>query len=95
MTTAPWDTTFIHTDLGDLAVHSIGEGRPVVAWHSMFVDSSSWSRLIPHIPDRRFFLIDAPSCGASDALAAPVSISDCARAAARCVDIDYHVHAAK
>ncbi|MFD6673922.1 alpha/beta fold hydrolase [Rhodococcus zopfii] len=85
MTNTPWETTMIHTDLGDLAVHIVGEGSPVVAWHSMFVDSSSWSRLVPHIPDRRFFLIDAPSCGASDALTEPVNISACTRAAAQVV----------
>ncbi|MCZ4556284.1 alpha/beta hydrolase [Rhodococcus maanshanensis] len=85
MTTAEWKTALIPTDLGNLAVHIVGEGRPVVAWHSMFVDSSSWSRLTPHLPGRRFFLIDAPSCGASEALAGPVDISACARAAAQVI----------
>lgn len=82
MTTTPQATVAIPTELGELTVHIVGEGIPVVAWHSLFVDSSSWSRLVPLLPGRRFFLIDAPSCGDSDALAEPVDIATCARVAA-------------
>lgn len=96
------ETMRIPTELGELAVHVVGDGRrgdqlgggrpagtasrpDTVGWHSMFVDSRSWSRLIALLPDRRFYLIDAPSCGASERLSGAVDISACTRAAAEVV----------
>lgn len=73
----------VSTELGGLQVRVVGEGPPVALWHSMFVDSCSWDRLVPLLPDRTLHLIDAPSCGASDALTAPSDISACAVAAGR------------
>ena len=51
-------------------------------WHSMFVDSSSWDRVVPMLAaDRTLYLVDAPSCGSSDPLRAATDISGCADAA--------------
>lgn len=80
------ETRRIATELGELAVHVVGDGPPVVAWHSLFVDSRSWSRLIPLLPNRRFYLIDAPCFGESDRLVKPVDVSACTRAAAQVLD---------
>ncbi|MGA9873932.1 MAG: hypothetical protein WBQ44_22690 [Rhodococcus sp. (in: high G+C Gram-positive bacteria)] len=51
----------------------------------MFVDSTSWSRLVPLLTGYRVHLVDAPSCGASDSLRASADISACADAAAELV----------
>lgn len=51
-------------------------------WHSMFVDSSSWDRVLPALAGARtLYLVDAPSCGSSDPLHEPTDISGCADAA--------------
>ncbi len=70
------------TSLGDLHIRVVGEGPPAVAWHSMFVDASSWDRVVPALSaHRRLFLIDAPSAGLSDPLKEATDISGCTRAA--------------
>lgn len=77
----------VPTDLGRLSVREVGDGHPVVLWHSMFVDSHSWDRIVPDLAaDHRLFLVDAPSAGRSDALERPADISACARAAEHVVD---------
>ncbi|MFW0796193.1 alpha/beta hydrolase [Gordonia sp. CPCC 205515] len=77
---------YVHTELGRLAVRAIGDGPPVVLWHSMFVDSHSWDRLIPELAGRSLFLIDGPSAGRSDRMRTPADISACARAAVTVVE---------
>jgi pimeloyl-ACP methyl ester carboxylesterase len=48
----------------------------------MFVDSTSWDRVVPRLTQhRRLFLVDAPSSGLSDALRRPADIAACAEAA--------------
>jgi pimeloyl-ACP methyl ester carboxylesterase len=48
----------------------------------MFVDSTSWDRVVPRLAQhRRLFLVDAPSSGLSDALRRPADIAACAEAA--------------
>lgn len=48
----------------------------------MFVDSTSWNRLVPLLEGaHRLHLIDAPSCGRSDPLTGATDISACADAA--------------
>ncbi|GAC66787.1 alpha/beta fold hydrolase [Gordonia soli] len=72
----------VATDLGRLHVDVVGSGPPVVLWHSMFVDSTSWSRLVPLLPDgRSYFLVDAPSAGQSDPIRRVSDIAGCAAAA--------------
>ncbi|WP_308051294.1 alpha/beta hydrolase [Rhodococcus sp. KRD175] len=59
-----------------------GTGPPVVLWHSMFVDSSSWDRVLSELAaTRTVHLVDAPSCGSSDPLSEAADISACADAA--------------
>ncbi|MET3861107.1 pimeloyl-ACP methyl ester carboxylesterase [Dietzia sp. 2505] len=76
------DSGFVETRLGRLHVDVVGEGPPLVLWHSMFVDSASWNRLVPLLKGaHRLHLIDAPSCGRSDPLTEATTISACADAA--------------
>ncbi|UVE94479.1 alpha/beta fold hydrolase [Dietzia sp. B32] len=76
------DSGLVGTRLGRLHVDVLGEGPPLVLWHSMFVDSTSWNRLVPGLAEaHRVHLIDAPSCGRSDPLRAATDISACAGAA--------------
>jgi pimeloyl-ACP methyl ester carboxylesterase len=70
------------TRLGRLHVRVTGTGPPVVLWHSMFVDSSSWDRVLSELAAARtVHLVDAPSCGSSDPLSEAADISACADAA--------------
>lgn len=87
----------VDTELGRLRVHvhqaegthGYGPGggssatgnAPVILWHSMFVDSRSWTRLLPRLGSRPLYVVDAPSSGDSEALAHPSDIDGCARAA--------------
>lgn len=76
------DTGLVSTRLGRLHVEVVGDGPPLVLWHSMFVNSRSWDRLVPGlVGGHRLHLIDAPSCGRSDPLRAATDISACADAA--------------
>jgi pimeloyl-ACP methyl ester carboxylesterase len=76
-------TRTVSTTLGDLHIRVVGDGPPAVAWHSMFVDSRSWDRVVPDLARRRrLYLIDAPSSGLSDPLRKATDISGCTRAAA-------------
>ena len=73
---------FVPTRLGRLHVRSVGSGPPAVLWHSMFVDSSSWDRVVPSLAEhRRLYLVDAPSHGKSDPLDRAYDIAACAGAA--------------
>ncbi len=70
------------TRLGRLHIKVTGTGPPVVLWHSMFVDSSSWDRVLPTLAGTRtLYLVDAPSSGSSDPLREAADISGCAGAA--------------
>ena len=76
------DSGLVDTRLGRLHVDVVGEGPPLVLWHSMFVDSTSWNRLVPGLAGaHRLYLVDAPSCGRSDPLRAAADIPACADAA--------------
>jgi len=78
---------FVPTRLGDLAVTAVGSGPTAVLWHSMFVDSLSWARVVPELSTRRrLLLIDGPGHGASAPLAHRSSIAECADAALTVID---------
>ncbi|WP_007515743.1 alpha/beta fold hydrolase [Pseudofrankia saprophytica] len=73
----------IATRLGRLHVRIIGSGRPTVLWPSMFVDSHTWDRLLPHLVgrERQFFLVDGPGLGRSEPLLRQSTITEAADAA--------------
>ncbi|KQU03149.1 hydrolase [Rhodococcus sp. Leaf7] len=80
-------TMDIDTDLGRLHVTIAGDGPPLLAWHSLFVDSTSWNRVLPALAgERTVYMIDAPGCGGSESVREPTTIEACAAAAAQVVE---------
>lgn len=77
----------VPTRLGRLHVQIEGSGRTTVLWHSLFVDSTTWSRLRPLlVSDRRLILIDGPGHGQSDSPPAGFPFAECAAAALDVLD---------
>jgi pimeloyl-ACP methyl ester carboxylesterase len=75
------------TKVGRLHIEVDGEGPPAVLWHSLFVDSSTWSALRAVLRnDRRLIIIDGPGHGKSSAPPADFDLNDCADAAGRVID---------
>src|SRR3954447_5287732 len=73
----------VPTALGTLGVHMHGDGAPTVLWHSMYVDGSSWDRVVPLLLDgRRLLVLGGPGWGASDRMRRAVHVTDAVRAAA-------------
>jgi pimeloyl-ACP methyl ester carboxylesterase len=84
---APVPAAAVATRLGPLRVETAGSGPPAVLWHSLFVDSASWSRLrTPLAAERRLILIDGPNHGGSPPVRHPFTLDDCAGAAADVLD---------
>lgn len=78
----------VDTKIGRLHVEVDGEGSPAVLWHSLFVDSTTWSALRTDLrTDRRLVLIDGPGHGKSSVPPATFDLAECAEAAARVLDI--------
>ncbi len=72
----------IDTTVGRLHVEVEGDGPPAVLWHSLFVDSGTWSRLRPLLRDeRRLILIDGPGHGQSSSPPSTFDVEECAAAA--------------
>ncbi|MGB4777729.1 alpha/beta fold hydrolase [Microbacterium sp.] len=71
----------VPTRLGALDVEVTGAGHDTILWSSMFVDRTSWDRLVPLLPGRRLILVDGPGLGRSDALRARTSVATAAVAA--------------
>ncbi|OBF51786.1 hypothetical protein A5756_18335 [Mycobacterium sp. 852002-53434_SCH5985345] len=83
----PLSELMIDTVLGRLHVEVEGEGSVAVLWHSLFVDSRSWSRLRGLLrEDRRLVLIDGPGHGKSGYPTADFDLDDCAKAATEVLD---------
>lgn len=77
----------VTTRLGSLAVATIGSGPPAVLWHSLFVDSTTWTRLTPRLDgERRLVLIDGPNHGANTPRGRPFTLEDCVGAAVDVLD---------
>lgn len=77
----------IDTKLGQLHVEVDGEGPAAVLWHSLFVDSRSWSRLRGLLrDDRRLVLIDGPGHGKSGYPSTDFDLDDCGEAATEVLD---------
>jgi pimeloyl-ACP methyl ester carboxylesterase len=86
MTSAP-TIHRVPTVLGELAVREVGSGPTAVLWHSMFVDSTSWDRVVGELSaHRRLLLIDGPGHGRSDPMSRRSSIDECAVAALSALD---------
>lgn len=80
-------STSVATQVGPLQVESIGTGPPAVLWHSLFVDSRSWHRVVDELARvRRLILITGPGHGQSGDPGRRYSMGDCARAAASVLD---------
>jgi pimeloyl-ACP methyl ester carboxylesterase len=72
----------IATPVGRLAVEVTGQGPPAVLWHSFFVDSQTWRRVVPDLSrERTLVIIDGPGFGASDPFQHLLTLADCASAA--------------
>ena len=85
----PGHTTAQHlaTRLGPLAVTTAGSGPPAVLWHSLFVDSTTWARLTPHLDgQRQLILIDGPNHGSNPPVRRPFTLQDCVGAAVDVLD---------
>ncbi len=68
----------VPTRLGDLHVQQYGTGPVLVLWHSLFVDSSSWERLLePLARDHRLIVIDGPSHGRSAPVLRRFTLGEC------------------
>src|SRR5690348_2481169 len=77
----------VATRLGRLHVEVDGSGPPAVLWHSLFVDSTSWSRLRPRLAQMRsLILIDGPGHGPNPAAPGPFTLANCAAAALEVLD---------
>lgn len=77
----------VATRLGPLAVATVGSGPPAVLWHSLFVDSTTWSRLSPLLEtERRLVLIDGPNHGGNPPRRRPFTLEDCVGAAVDVLD---------
>ena len=80
-------TRTVDTRLGVLNVEIRGSGAPALLWHSMFVDSRTWERVVPALADRRtLVLVDGPSSGRSDPLRRRSTIAECADVALEILD---------
>lgn len=80
-------STTVTTQVGSLHVESIGAGPPAVLWHSLFVDSRSWHRVVEDLAhDRRLVLITGPGHGPSGDPGRHYSMEDCADAASSVLD---------
>lgn len=79
----------VATNVGSLHVESIGAGPPAVLWHSLFVDSRTWHRVVEDLArDRRLVLITGtgPGHGPSGDPGRHYSMKDCADAASSVLD---------
>lgn len=81
------DSIRIPTCVGPLNVRQVGNGPVALLWHSLFIDSTSWKRVEPHLAQhRRLVLIDGPGHGPSGDPGHRYDMSDCAIAAFEVLD---------
>jgi pimeloyl-ACP methyl ester carboxylesterase len=81
------DQCSVSTHLGRLHVRRTGTGPPVVLWHSLFVDSSSWGPLIDELAKHRtVFTIDGPSHGKSEAVPRDFTFEEVVASAQQAMD---------
>ncbi|WP_433041034.1 alpha/beta fold hydrolase [Dactylosporangium sp. CS-033363] len=77
----------VATRLGPLHVEVDGDGPPAVLWPSLFVDSTTWTRLRPALAAvRRLILVDGPGHGRSGRPPESFTMDDCQAAAGDVLD---------
>lgn len=87
MSDVQWAATTVDTPVGSLHVELIGAGPPAVLWHSLFVDSRSWQRVVADLArDRQLVLITGPGHGPSGDSGRHYTMEDCADAATSVLD---------
>jgi pimeloyl-ACP methyl ester carboxylesterase len=80
-------SSFLNTGLGRLHVRRAGAGRPVVLWHSLFVDSRSWGPLVDELArERTVYAIDGPCHGMSEAVHRDFTFEELVAAAEQALD---------
>jgi pimeloyl-ACP methyl ester carboxylesterase len=84
---AATETRRVPTRLGELAVRIVGDGPPAVLWPSMFVDGTTFDRMLPLLAgSRRCVVVDGPGLGDSEPLRRRSSITEAAGAALDLLD---------
>jgi pimeloyl-ACP methyl ester carboxylesterase len=83
------DPRRVDTRLGPLSVATLGDGPPAVLWHSMLLDSTTWTRVCePLATTRRLIMVDAPNHGGQAGERRPFSEPDCVGAARDILDTE-------
>lgn len=83
--TAP--TRQISTALGALHVRTEGTGPDAILWHGMFIDGTSWDRVVPNLgAERTLHIVDGPGHGRSQTLNRVASVEECADVARDVMD---------
>lgn len=77
----------LETRLGRLAYEELGDGPPVLFWHSLFATRHMWRAQADDLArDHRVILVDGPAHGDSASPPRPFSLEDCAFAATEILD---------
>jgi pimeloyl-ACP methyl ester carboxylesterase len=80
-------STMIETDLGPLQVRRAGTGAPALLWHSLFVDSATFERVVGELSrERELIIVDGPGHGGSAGPRRLYTLDDCAKAASQVLD---------
>ncbi|MDW8360950.1 MAG: alpha/beta fold hydrolase [Myxococcales bacterium] len=77
----------VDTHVGRLFVEVVGQGPPVVLWHSLLCDADMWRAQRPVLGERwRLVLVDGPGHGRSARTDRPYNLDDCTEAAVQLLD---------
>lgn len=86
--------SYVNTALGRLFVEEVGEGSPILLWHSLLSDRSMWRYQVRELArDHRLLLVDGFGHGQSEPASRPFSVEDCAGAALAVLDAYQHERA--
>jgi pimeloyl-ACP methyl ester carboxylesterase len=70
--------SLVPTRLGPLRVRTIGSGSPALLWHSLFVDSTTWTRVSQRLAGvRRLMIVDGPNHGTNPPANRRFTLNDC------------------
>jgi 3-oxoadipate enol-lactonase len=77
----------IGTPLGDLYVDDIGEGSPIILWHSFLHHGGMWKAQVEALRSKyRLIVIDGPGHGRSSTIHRPFDMNDCVTAVEAVMD---------